>query len=373
MSEYLQKIIYLTTEQYNLLKSGTPVGGQTKIEDNYLYVTGDSFNIEDISGILPISKGGTGLNSLPSGLLYGDGTNNITSKLIASSIQNNANTIPSTQAVYNDVLLKSGGTMEGQITLAANGYKTNASDGYSLDSHGNFQHLRNSTSDYFHFNNSAGTAKLSVYWESGNVTAEGTVTASEFSGSGASLTSLNGSNITTGTVAAARIDSAIARLASPAFSGTPTVPTAADGTSTTQAASTAFVMNQFKYNDAMIFKGTLAGTSSTTYTPAADCGHTYKVSAAGKINGINVEVGDLLICTTDNTSAATSSNVNTVKTNWAIIQTNIDGAVIGPASSTANHIVVFDGETGKLIKGSGITISTATPASGATDTTVPTS
>ena len=67
--------------------------------------------------------------------------------------------------------------------------------------------------------------------------------------------------------------------------------------------------------DAMVFKGTLAGAATTTYTPAASRGDTYKVSTAGLINGERVEVGDILICTTDSTAAATSSNVSTVKAN----------------------------------------------------------
>ena len=50
----------------------------------------------------------------------------------------------------------------------------------------------------------------------------GTVTANLFSGSGASLTTLNGSNISSGTVADARIDTSIARLSSPSFT-TPTL------------------------------------------------------------------------------------------------------------------------------------------------------
>ena len=56
------------------------------------------------------------------------------------------------------------------------------------------------------------------------------------------IDSNNGSNITTGTIADARIANTIARLASPALTGTPTAPTAASGTNTTQVATTAFVI-----------------------------------------------------------------------------------------------------------------------------------
>jgi len=76
----------------------------------------------------------------------------------------------------------------------------------------------------------------------------GNITTGTFSGtlgaiSGASLTALNGSSVSSGTVGAAYIDSAIARLASPTFTGTPAAPTASAGTSSTQLATTAFVQS----------------------------------------------------------------------------------------------------------------------------------
>lgn len=58
---------------------------------------------------------------------------------------------------------------------------------------------------------------------------------------GSALTNLSGSAIASGTVADARIAASIARLASPALTGTPTAPTAAPGTSNTTVATTAFV------------------------------------------------------------------------------------------------------------------------------------
>lgn len=114
-------------------------------------------------------------------------------------------------------------------------------------------------------------------------------------------------------------------------------------------------------NDAMVFKGVLAATSSGIYTPAADAGHTYKVSAAGKINGINVQVGDMLICTTDTTAQATSSNYSTINANWNVIQANIDGALTKSGTYTNNHVLVADG-TGGAVKDSGFTIGKSVPA-----------
>jgi hypothetical protein len=101
--------------------------------------------------------------------------------------------------------------------------------------------------------------------------------------------------------------------------------------------------------DAMVFKGVIDCSANPNY-PAADRGWTYRVSVAGKIggaSGTNVEIGDLLTCLTDSTA---SGNQATVGSSWTITQTNIDGAVVGPASATDGHIPQFDGVTGKLLK-----------------------
>lgn len=170
-----------------------------------------------------------------------------------------------------------------------------------------------------------------------------------------------------------------APLASPTFTGTPKAPTAAAGTNTTQIATTAFVKTAVDnaiagVADALIYKGTIAGGSTGTYgalTAAANKGDLYKVSTAGKIDGIKVEVGDMLICNTDNTAAATSSNYSTVAANWDFIQANIDGYVLGPESSVDAHVATFDGTAGNTIKDSGYTIAANVPSGAVfTDTKV---
>jgi len=109
--------------------------------------------------------------------------------------------------------------------------------------------------------------------------------------------------------------------------------------------------------DAMTYKGAIDASTNPPY-PAADAGDTYKVGTAGKIggaSGVNVEAGDMLICTTDGSPAGTHA---TVGSNWNIIQTNLDGAVIGPPSVSADdNIAIFDGTSGKLIKDGGTKIS----------------
>lgn len=169
-----------------------------------------------------------------------------------------------------------------------------------------------------------------------------------------------------------------APLASPALTGTPTAPTAATGTDTTQIATTAFVNAEIEAkmgeSDAMVYKGTLAGGSTGAYgalTPAANKGYTYKVTTAGLIDGVRVEVGDMLICNTDNTAAATANNYSTIAANWDFIQGNQDGVVVGPSLATSGNVALYDGATGKLIKDSGKTLGKSVPADAVfTDTKV---
>ena len=102
-------------------------------------------------------------------------------------------------------------------------------------------------------------------------------------------------------------------------------------------------------NDAMVFKGTI-GTGGT-HTIAAfnalttyNAGWTYRVIEAGTIRGVTCEIGDLVTVLVDR---AGSGNANS---DFTVVQTNLDGAVIGPASTTDNYLVLFSGTTGKLIK-----------------------
>lgn len=112
---------------------------------------------------------------------------------------------------------------------------------------------------------------------------------------------------------------------------------------------------------AMVYKGVIDCSGNPNY-PASTLGWTYKISVAGKIggaSGINVEVGDQVLCCV--TSA--SGDQATVGANFNIIQVNIDGAVIGPASATSTNIATFSGTTGKLIADGGVAISALVPTS----------
>lgn len=132
--------------------------------------------------------------------------------------------------------------------------------------------------------------------------------------------------------------------------------TADIGDNSTKLATTAFVANEIANklaaNDAMIFKGTLGTGGTVTALPDAhEAGWTYRVITAGTYAGIKCEVGDLIICITDGTAANNA--------HWTVAQTNIDGAVTGPASATNNGIALFNGTTGKIIKNSSKTIVTS--------------
>jgi len=124
----------------------------------------------------------------------------------------------------------------------------------------------------------------------------------------------------------------------------------------TQKAVKAYVDALIAASDAVVFKGVTDCSANPNY-PAADAGHLYIVSVAGKIggaSGVTVEAGDMFICKVDSTA---SGDQATVGANWSVIQTNINGAVVGPSSAGDSRVVMFDGTTGKLIKDSGLTLS----------------
>ena len=373
MSDYLQKIVYLTQSDYDILAQGTEENPAsvtkngitlTNLDENCLYITDGGIVNSDISGIIGVPHGGTGKDTLLSGqVLVGNGENPITT--IVKTSANTANTlverdvngdfsarnITMTQGNIGSMTLS--GTTIAAVTAintsggnALLGYKPSGWTGVSSSQWGvgtvDIQGvIRSNNSDLLH--SRAGTN--SVILDAGNYT-DYTVTKT---GSGASGSW--GIDIT-GTAAKATADASgntitttYAKLASPALTGTPTAPTAANGTNTTQIATTAFVNNTLAYANAMTFKGTLGTGGTITSLPAShNAGDTYRVITAGTWAGKYCEVGTLIICIKDGTAAADAD--------WTSVETNEDGAVIGPASSTDNAIVRFDGNTGRVVQNS---------------------
>lgn len=124
-----------------------------------------------------------------------------------------------------------------------------------------------------------------------------------------------------------------------ALTGTPTAPTAAGGTSSTQIATTAFVINEIGSKisaaQALRFKGTIGTDGDVTELPANHTvGDTYVVKAAGNFAGEGCEAGDMIICVKSGTTAANGD--------WSVIQRNLDGAVTGK-SLTANTVILGNG------------------------------
>lgn len=99
--------------------------------------------------------------------------------------------------------------------------------------------------------------------------------------------------------------------------------------------------------DAMVFKGTVTSNSQLPATHKQ--GWTYRVNTAGTYAGKVCEVGDLIICITDGTSANNA--------HWTVAQTNTDGVVSGPASSVSGNIAAFNSTNGKSIYNTGLALS----------------
>lgn len=114
-------------------------------------------------------------------------------------------------------------------------------------------------------------------------------------------------------------------LASVAISGSyndlsnkPTIPSKiSDLTNDSDFATHTDISQAFAANDAMVFKGTLGSSGTTTSLPAIhEAGWTYKVVNAGIYAGQLCEVGDMVICIADGTEATSLD--------WTVAQANVD-------------------------------------------------
>lgn len=86
-------------------------------------------------------------------------------------------------------------------------------------------------------------------------------------------------------------------------------------------------------------------------------GRTYRVAEAGTYAGVECEVGDLILIVKDYAEGTASDS------DFMVLQANIDGAVTSTADvTTIGEIVVFDAVTGRVIKGSGVSIASLNDA-----------
>lgn len=115
-------------------------------------------------------------------------------------------------------------------------------------------------------------------------------------------------------------DTSRAPLASPSFTGTPTAPTAAAGTSTTQVATCAFVEGEIQSAQAGAakYKGTLSSEAQFTGLSNYKQGWYYVVDAAwtSASKGIRFDVGNMVFCNKDSASFSASD--------FDVIQADID-------------------------------------------------
>lgn len=117
----------------------------------------------------------------------------------------------------------------------------------------------------------------------------------------------------------------VADFAASAVNSSTTLAGATNSQVPTAAAVKAYADALIAANDALVFKGGIDASTNPNY-PAADAGHLYRITAAGKIggaSGVDVQVSDTIICTVDGTPAGTQAAVGT---NWIVLQANVDRA-----------------------------------------------
>ena len=276
------------------------------------------------------------------------------------------------------------------FTCGANGSSTLS--GTSMTSAQSIAEIRGYGTTWWTAGNKFAASDHMYSWDTAkNVTFPNQVTANGgFSGSGASLTSLNASNISSGTVPEGRLP--YSAMSSTEMNA---------GTATSSRVMTA---KNLKDGMNAVLKATngdvqLYGVHLTGQVPApttADNGKVLKIAS-----GV-YSLSDDANTDTKNTAGSTdtsskifligattqAANPQTYSHDTAYVGTDgclysggtkvltahqdISGKVSGPSSATANHIATFSDTTGKVIKDSGYTIATSVPSNAVFTDTVPT-
>ena len=145
---------------------------------------------------------------------------------------------------------------------------------------------------------------------------------------------------------------------SPDLRGVPTTPTASKGDNSSQIANTAFVFEAIQdvleESKVLTFEGTIGTDGTVQELPDEHAqGDVYIISNSGLYAGYNCNIGDLIICIKDGLSKNDKD--------WYVIRTDLSNYIIGPLSSSDNHVAIFDGNSGKIIKDSEYTIEKSVP------------
>lgn len=181
------------------------------------------------------------------------------------------------------------------------------------------------------------------------ITASAAITASNAIKAHSAAYAITASYAASATTAGAAVTASYAANAVNATNATKATQDASGNVITTTYATKAELNNLISANDALIFKGTLGATHGTTTAVPANSyqtGWTYRVVDAGTYAGQVCEIGDLLIAVSDGPATGTT----VTNTHWTVAQTNIDGIVTSPqTSSTSGSIAIFTGTSGKTI------------------------
>lgn len=121
------------------------------------------------------------------------------------------------------------------------------------------------------------------------------------------------------------IDTSRAPVESPAFTGTPTAPTADAGTNNYQIANTAFVQAAIAsaVSGVASFKGAVTAQSTIDGTANIKTGWYWVVQTAGTYYGQDCEAGDFIYVTVSSPVRKPGDSTKWADSNFAIIQTNI--------------------------------------------------
>jgi hypothetical protein len=220
--------------------------------------------------------------------------------------------------------------------------KTSAGTGISVPN-GASAYLRCNGTDVVEAVNYFGS--LSV----GTVTG-GTFVSPSLTGTPTAPTAAGGTS-TTQIATTAYVATNFAGLSSPAFTGTPTVPTAAPGTNTTQAASTAFVATSFAPLASPAFTGVPTAPTATAGVSTTQVATTAFVAATAFSSVLPGQTGNAgKYVTTDGTNASwaevypsqTGNNGKFISTNGS----NVSWESINLATSITGTLPVGNGGTG---------------------------